>query len=298
MNADQFKRIFRGFLKSSKPVRGELVEPHLHIQNQPLRKQPFDKLRANGGLLEASFLSTPVLARTFKHFCLKVPVLTGVFSKNNVANVKSCLPGEGRGPSSCDACVTKLDPGLRRDDNGFRHCLPRRPSAFIGGSPTKHLRSSAFICGLILSLSLSAVAQLPTPAQPLPSPELALRLKKLESELRCLVCQNQTLAESPAGLAGDLRREVRLLIDDGKSDDEIKKYLQARYGDFVLYKPPVDPKTYVLWFGPFVLLGGGAMLVWWIARRRRLIVNTPVKRDEAAIKKARRLLDDDEADKK
>jgi cytochrome c-type biogenesis protein CcmH len=244
------------------------------------------------------FRLTQALASVFRRFCLKVRIFNGVLSKKNITNIESCLPGEGRGSSSRSACVTKLDPSLRRDDNGFRRYLPRRPSASIGGSPKKHLRSSAFICGLILTLSLPAIAQLPTPVQPLPSPELALRLKKLESELRCLVCQNQTLAESPAGLAGDLRREVRLLIDDGKSDAEIKTYLRARYGDFVLYKPPVDPKTYVLWFGPFVLLGGGALLVWWIARRRRLIVNAPATRDEATIKKARRLLDDDELDKK
>ncbi len=97
---------------------------------------------------------------------------------------------------------------------------------------------------------------------------LEARLKNLEEELRCLVCQNQTLADSTAPLAEDLRREVRELALQGKSDAEIKQYLVARYGDFVLYKPPVKPTTWLLWFGPFAfLLGGG--LVWYVVLRRR-----------------------------
>jgi cytochrome c-type biogenesis protein CcmH len=101
-----------------------------------------------------------------------------------------------------------------------------------------------------------------------PGPALDARLKSLESELRCLVCQNQTLAESNAPLAEDLRREVRELAVSGKSDDEIRAYLVARYGDFVLYKPPVEPVTYLLWFGPFLLLAGGAA-IWFVLLRRR-----------------------------
>jgi cytochrome c-type biogenesis protein CcmH len=125
---------------------------------------------------------------------------------------------------------------------------------------------------LLLAVSFccagAVYAQVQTPEAGLPSPEVAKRLKTLESELRCLVCQNQTLAESPAGLAGDLRREVRSLVEQGKSDTEIKAFLRARYGDFVLYKPPVDPKTYLLWFGPFGLLLIGAASGWMITRRR------------------------------
>jgi cytochrome c-type biogenesis protein CcmH len=97
---------------------------------------------------------------------------------------------------------------------------------------------------------------------------LEARLKTLSEELRCLVCQNQTLADSTAPLAEDLRREVRELAQQGKSDAEIKQYLVARYGDFVLYKPPVKPTTWLLWFGPFAFLLGGA-LVWFIVLRRR-----------------------------
>ncbi len=94
------------------------------------------------------------------------------------------------------------------------------------------------------------------------------RLHTLEQELRCLVCQNQTLADSTAPLAEDLRREVRELALQGKSNAEIKQYLVARYGDFVLYKPPVKPTTWLLWFGPFAFLLGGA-LIWLVVLRRR-----------------------------
>jgi cytochrome c-type biogenesis protein CcmH len=103
-----------------------------------------------------------------------------------------------------------------------------------------------------------------------PAPDLAFeeRLKRLEGDLRCLVCQNQTLADSNAPLAEDLRREVRTLALAGKSDDEIRAYLVARYGDFVLYRPPVKGSTWLLWFGPFALLVGGAG-IWYVVVRRR-----------------------------
>jgi len=95
------------------------------------------------------------------------------------------------------------------------------------------------------------------------------RYKQLIIQLRCLVCQNQSLADSDAGLAHDLRREVWELMDSGKSDQEVVDYLVARYGDFVLYNPPVKPSTYILWYGPFVLLVVGALLLWRILRQRQ-----------------------------
>ena len=101
-------------------------------------------------------------------------------------------------------------------------------------------------------------------------PALDARLKrKLETELRCLVCQNQTLADSNAPLAGDLRREVRELAVAGKSDAEIRDYLVARYGDFVLYNPPVKTTTWLLWFGPFAAARRG---------RRHLACDRPRRR--------------------
>ena len=122
---------------------------------------------------------------------------------------------------------------------------------------------------------------------------LDARLKTLENELRCLVCQNQTLAESNAPLAEDLRKEVRSLAVAGKSDDDIRAYLVARYGDFVLYNPPVKPTTYALWLGPFLLLAGGVVIWLRILRRRAAL---PDDIDEAAAPapetaRARALLD-------
>jgi cytochrome c-type biogenesis protein CcmH len=160
----------------------------------------------------------------------------------------------------------------------------------------------AFSAAGIVSPAVNAQVQAPEAA--LPAPDVAKRLKTLESELRCLVCQNQTLAESPAGLAGDLRREVRSLVEQGKSDAEIKAFLRARYGDFVLYKPPVDPKTYLLWFGPFGLLLIGAASGWLVARRRGLAAkvahqvgeatSTPEKSKQVSSQqRARALLDED-----
>ncbi len=124
---------------------------------------------------------------------------------------------------------------------------------------------------------------------------LDVRLKRLESQLRCLVCQNQTLADSNADLADDLRREVRTLALAGKSDDDIKAYLVARYGDFVLYNPPVKPVTWLLWFGPFALLfGGGA--VWWVVLQQRLRAegNAATDSDAKVDEMARKLLDDND----
>ncbi len=139
----------------------------------------------------------------------------------------------------------------------------------------------------------AAHAQTPTPAMPAATPELEARLKKLETELRCLVCQNQTLAESPAGLAGDLRREIRILADGGKSNEEIKVFLKERYGDFVLYNPPVQSSTYVLWFGPFAMLMGGALLVFVVARKRRGAGPTVVAMNGADLARAEALLKGD-----
>ncbi|HEY3180262.1 MAG TPA: cytochrome c-type biogenesis protein [Casimicrobiaceae bacterium] len=125
----------------------------------------------------------------------------------------------------------------------------------------------------ILVFFAVAFAAATATAQALTDIEFEGRLKRLEAELRCLVCQNQTLADSNAPLAEDLRREVRALATSGKSDAEIKQYLVARYGDFVLYNPPIQRNTWLLWLGPFALLlcGGG---IWYaIVRTRRGLAN-------------------------
>ena len=142
---------------------------------------------------------------------------------------------------------------------------------------------------LLLLFAAFAFAQQPV------DPVLRDRLKKLEEELRCLVCQNQTLADSNAPLAEDLRREVRELAAQGKNDTEIKDFLVQRYGDFVLYKPPVKETTWLLWFGPFVLLGGG-FLTWVLVLRRRGRKGDDDEIDpkalEEGVERARELLDD------
>ena len=156
------------------------------------------------------------------------------------------------------------------------------------------MRRVLLVAGLAATLLMTAAAA-QTPADA----ALDARLKTLSEELRCLVCQNQTLADSTAPLAEDLRREVRELAQQGKTDAEIKQYLVARYGDFVLYKPPVKPTTWILWFGPFAfLLGGG--LIWFVVLRRRRRGgrddNEPpatVHVDGEQAERARRLLDDE-----
>ena len=94
------------------------------------------------------------------------------------------------------------------------------------------------------------------------------RYKAIIDQTRCLVCQNETLADSHAELAADLRREIRTMMVDGKSDQEITEFLVARYGDFVLYNPPVKPATLMLWYGPFALLVVGVLIAVIIVRRR------------------------------
>lgn len=94
------------------------------------------------------------------------------------------------------------------------------------------------------------------------------RFRALTHELRCVMCQNQSLADSDAQIAVDLRREVLSLLREGRSDQEIRDYLVARYGEFVLYRPEVTPATWLLWFGPLLLLGGGGWVLWRTASRR------------------------------
>ena len=100
-------------------------------------------------------------------------------------------------------------------------------------------------------------------------PVVEQRLLVIAEEVRCLVCQNESLAGSRADLAQDLRREIRSLIKQGKTDKEVMDFLVSRYGDYVRYRPPVKPSTWLLWGGPFVLLGAGlAGLVLFVRRRR------------------------------
>lgn len=155
------------------------------------------------------------------------------------------------------------------------------------------------LLGLALALSLTAwatepantAAPAPSTAQPLHADEaIEARMTRLSRELRCVVCQNEALSESPADLANAMRQEIRDLMKAGKTDQEVINFLTARYGDFVLFRPPFKPLTYLLWVGPFLFLGLG-VLIWWVAlRARRTFQGAPVS--NAQIADAARLLED------
>ena|SRR5512134_705669 len=125
---------------------------------------------------------------------------------------------------------------------------------------------TALLCALMLGVAYAREAA-PAAADPL----LEARMQKIAVELRCLVCQNQTIADSPAGLSDDLRREIREQLQRGATDEQVVQYMTDRYGDFIRYRPPVKGSTVALWVGPLVLLVGGvAVLVFALRRRARL----------------------------
>jgi Uncharacterized protein involved in biosynthesis of c-type cytochromes len=110
-------------------------------------------------------------------------------------------------------------------------------------------------------LACAALASGLTGAAPLPAEQEA-RAHRLAQSLRCPVCQNQTLAESNAPVALDLREQIQAQVAAGRSDDEVRAFMVQRFGDFVLYEPPRTPQTLLLWLGPFILLGGGGLVLW------------------------------------
>ena len=133
------------------------------------------------------------------------------------------------------------------------------------------------LCALLLANPLLAKEAAPLAEDPI----VEQRLIHISEELRCLVCQNESLAGSRAELAQDLRREVRDLIKQGNTDQQIKDFLVSRYGDFVLYRPQLKPSTWLLWGGPFVLLIVGlVVLVSYLRRRSKLIVEAPLSEED------------------
>ena len=148
------------------------------------------------------------------------------------------------------------------------------------------------LLGILLACALPALANetasVPadalTEARPAADdPVIEQRMVNLAADLRCLVCQNESLAGSHADLAEDLRREIRGQMKAGKNDKEVIEYLTTRYGDFVLYRPPFKPVTYLLWLGPalFLCIGGGA---WYMTlRRRRAVQDMPVDANKLAV---------------
>jgi cytochrome c-type biogenesis protein CcmH len=135
---------------------------------------------------------------------------------------------------------------------------------------------------IILLLALCTTGVQAKEAAPMAANELTeKRLVAISTELRCLVCQNESLSGSHSELANDLRREIRTLINDGKSDAEIMDFMVARYGDFVRYRPPVKGTTLLLWFGPAVLLAASLFaLIRYLRRRNDDISDAPLNSEE------------------
>jgi cytochrome c-type biogenesis protein CcmH len=158
----------------------------------------------------------------------------------------------------------------------------------------------AALGALLLAVALGAGAQTrsaPSGVPPEQERELlqSERFRHLASELRCLVCQNQTLADSNADLAIDLRNEVLRQMATGKDDVQIKSHLVDRYGEFVLYRPVLSARNLALWAGPAVLLAIGAMVIFRVSRRPRAAAATPPAADvDARLARVERLLDSDD----
>ncbi len=121
-----------------------------------------------------------------------------------------------------------------------------------------------------LALVLMAAEPAPGPDQALPDPRQEARAQALFHEVRCVVCQHEAIADSPAGVAADMRRLVREQIASGRTDTEVKADLVRRWGDYVLFRPPVRAGTWALWFAPFILGLLGALGLWMLARGRRV----------------------------
>ena len=143
----------------------------------------------------------------------------------------------------------------------------------------KHPNIYSICCLLLFSIAVSTLIAEPITV----APEYEDRYQSLLNELRCLVCQNQTIAESDADLAKDLRLEVKKMLEQGTTDSEIIDFMANRYGDFVLYKPLVKPKTYLLWFGPFLILAL-VLLFLLFAIKKQKITNNKNLTDEEQLK--------------
>jgi len=155
---------------------------------------------------------------------------------------------------------------MHRDDLAL---IGVRRRAWRAGRVAAWLCAAALMAFMTLMTAGPVLAREAAPATA--DPVLEANVMRIANELRCLVCQNETIALSSADLAVDLRNQVRDMLRQGRTDAEINRYMTDRYGDFVLYRPPVNPTTWVLWYGPAALLVGGvAALVLVLRRRSRL----------------------------
>jgi len=131
---------------------------------------------------------------------------------------------------------------------------------------TRSARAVAMAFLMLVFIVPSSAVEAPAAAE---NPEIEARMMAVATELRCLVCQNQTIADSHAGLAEDLRRQIREMLAKGKSEREILDYMTERYGDFVLYRPPFKPATALLWIGPALLMAVALTALATVLRRRQ-----------------------------
>ena len=150
------------------------------------------------------------------------------------------------------------------------------------------LAAIVLLLGLCLGAPIDVAAAEAAPSAQ--NPELEARVQRVADELRCLVCQNQTIADSNADLAKDLRSEVRRMLEQGKSEAEVRAFMVARYGDFILYRPPLTASTVLLWVGPFALL---ALAVWVHRRVVRGRSATPAQLSDAEQSRLQALLGGD-----
>ncbi|MFO1339828.1 MAG: cytochrome c-type biogenesis protein [Burkholderiaceae bacterium] len=141
------------------------------------------------------------------------------------------------------------------------------------------MAKSLVLCCASLALAAAALAQEARPVADDPATEA--RMMAIAAELRCLVCQNQTIADSHAELAVDLRQQIRDQLKAGRSADEIRAFMTARYGDFVLYRPPVNERTALLWFGPGLLLAVGLATLAVVLRRRSRLPDEAFEPDDS-----------------
>lgn len=186
------------------------------------------------------------------------------------------VPSGRGGADRASARAVAGAPAGERERAGFRVTDGRR--FHCGEGPFRCGRRAAFAVALALCAS---VAQGFENDEPLADPALEARAVALAQELRCLVCQNQSIAESDAPLARDLRALVRERVADGDSDAEVEAFVVARYGDFVLLRPPFKPRTWALWLGPPLILLAAALAVALARMRRRASPSPPRALDAA-----------------
>lgn len=150
------------------------------------------------------------------------------------------------------------------------------------------MRRWMFLLGLLLCIGAASAREGAPVAE---DPVLEAKVQTLSEQLRCLVCQNQNLADSHADLAIDLKNQVRAMLKQGLSEQEVVDFMVQRYGDFVLYKPPVKATTWLLWGGPFALLAGGLGMLFFKLRKRRNQTALSLSDEQRAV--ARQLLNSD-----